>query len=212
MGKINQPDSCAIDMSIEAVVEVYKKGLSELDAMVFAAEREVIFGSNNVSLVTDNINFFTKSFLISVCAHLEMCIKEIVFTVAVNIDARLYAAAVPASIIEWRFSPKRKGESGYGRCSSFTIGMTKKEVDDFVSGNVYKTKEALALVGVDLEGDRPKWESWKEIIQAIVTRRNNIVHHNDSASDIALGDVRRYIASVMEYIDFLVVACNSANK
>ena len=199
-------------MNIEAVVEVYKKGLTELDAMVCATEREVIGGSNNVLLVTNNINFFTKSFLISVCAHLEMCIKDIVFEVAGDIDTRLSAASIPASIIEWRYSQKKRSESVNERSNRLAIGMTKKEVDDLVSGNVYKTKEALALVGVDLAADKSKWESWKEIIQAVVTRRNNIVHHNDNASDIALGDVRAYITSVIEYIDFVVASCKSANK
>lgn len=199
-------------MNIEAVVEVYKKGLTELDAMVCATEREVIGGSNNVLLVTNNINFFTKSFLISVCAHLEMCIKDIVFEVAGDIDTRLSAASIPASIIEWRYSQKKRSESVNERSNRLAIGMTKKEVDDLVSGNVYKTKEALALVGVDLAADKSKWESWKEIIQAVVTRRNNIVHHNDNASDIALGDVRAHITSVIEYIDFVVASCKSANK
>lgn len=196
-------------MNIESVAETYKKGLHELDLMVYATEREVIGGSGRVLLVTDNINFFTKSFLISVCAHLEMCIKDMVFAVATDIDARLHTASVPASIIEWRHNQKKKNDTGNACSSPFVIGMTKKEVDDLVSGNVYKTKDALALVGIDLAIDKSKWELWKEMIQTIVTRRNNIVHHNDDASDISLGDIRTYIKTVIEYIDFVLDACNS---
>ena len=76
-------------MNFEAVVEAYKKGLIELDSMMRATELEVIHGNNDSLLVTNNINFFTKSFLISACAHLEMCVKDIVFAVAGDIDARL---------------------------------------------------------------------------------------------------------------------------
>lgn len=181
--------------------------------MVCATEREVISGNKNVLLVTDNINFFTKSFLISACAHLEMCIKDIVFAVARDIDVRLSTASIPASIIEWRYSQKKKkNESGNGFPNRFAIGITKKEVDDLVSGNVYKTKDALALVGVDLTTDKSKWEAWKDLIQAIVTRRNNIVHHNDDASDISFGDIRSYINSMIEYNKFIVTSCKAVHN
>lgn len=198
-------------MNLNDVVKVYKEGLSELESMVCATEREVV-EDGNLALVTRNINFFTKSFLISVCAHLEICIKELVFAVASDIDSRLSAASIPRSIIEWRYNQKKKAEPGMARSNSYIIGMTKKEVDDLVSGNIYKTREAFSLVGVDLAEDVSQWTSWKELIQAIVTRRNNIVHHNDDASEISLGDVRAYIVSVNEYIDFIVAACNGANK
>lgn len=196
-------------MNFEAVVEAYKNGLIELDSMVRATELEVIHGNNESLLVTNNINFFAKSFLISTCAHLEMCVKDIVFAVAGDIDARLSTASIPTSLIEWRYSQKKKNESGNAYPSHFVIGMTKKEVDDLVSGNVYRTKEALALVGVDLTKDKPKWEAWKDLIQSIVTRRNNIVHHNDDASDISLGDIRAFINSVIEYINFIVASCKT---
>jgi hypothetical protein len=180
-------------VNFDTVVEAYTNGLIELDSMVHATELEVINGSNNSLLVTNNINFFTKSFLISACAHLEMCVKDIVFAAAGDIDARLSAASVPTSIIDWRYNQKKKNESVDPSLSRFAVGMTKKEVDDLVSGNVYRTKDALALVGVDLTKDKQQWEAWKDLIQSIVTRRNGIVHHNDDASDISLGDVRVFI-------------------
>jgi len=199
-------------IDFDAVVAAYKKGLIELDLMVRATEHNVVHGSNDSLLVTNNINFFTKSFLISACAHLEMCIKDIVFEAAVNIDARLSTASIPTSIIEWRNSQKKKNESGNSIPSRFAIGMTRKEVDDLVSGNVYKTREALAIVGVDLTINKPQWEAWKDLIQSIITRRNNIVHHNDDASDISLGDVRTFIDSIIEYIDFIVASCKAAHN
>lgn len=199
-------------MDIEFVADTYKKGLGELSLMVSATEKEVIHGTHGVSLVTDNINFFTKSFLISTCAHLEMCVKEIVFAIATDIDARLSSASVPLSIVEWRYNQKAKKEASKTNANCCAIGMSRKEVDDLVSGNVYRTKDALLLVGVDLASDVVLWESWKDLIQAIVTRRNNIVHHNDDASDLSLGDIRSYINSVIEYINFIVNSCNTANN
>jgi len=195
-------------MSPAAVAEVYKKGLAELDSIVSVTELEVISGRNNVLLQANNINFFTKSFLISACAHLEMCVKDVVFEVARDVDTRLTSASIPSAIVEWRLSQKKRSDPASGSVR-LSIGMTKKEVDDLVSGNVYRTKEALLLVGVDLAADVSAWEVWKDRIQTIVTRRNNIVHHNDDASDVSLGDVRSNIASILVYIDFIVSACGS---
>lgn len=197
-------------MNFDSVVAPYRTGLIELESVVRATELEAISGSNDSVLVINNINFFTKSFLISACAHLEMCVKDVVFAAAGDIDLRLSAASIPTSIIEWRYSQKKKNDSGNPSPTCFAVGMTKKEVDDLVSGNVYRTKDALALVGVDLTIDKPQWEAWKELIQSIVTRRNDIVHHNDDASDISLGDVRKSIDSVVKYIDFIVASCKTA--
>jgi hypothetical protein len=197
--------SCRVALA----AQIYKTGLSELCSMVTATEREVINSSGHDLLITNNINFFTKSFLISLCAHLEMCIKDIVFAIATDLDERISLASIPSSIIEWRYNQKKKGDSVASQTQRFGIGMTRKEVDDLVSGNVYRTRDALALVGVDLAVDKSTWETWKELIQNIVTRRNSIVHHNDDASDLSLGDIRQYITSASNYIDFIVAACDS---
>lgn len=199
-------------MGYSSIIDACMESLKELDAMVAATEREVISGNHGVKLITDNVNFFTKSFLISLCAHLEMCIKDTVYSIAQDIDARLAHAAVPMAIVEWRYNQKNKKTEKENTSSLCKIQLSKKEVDDLVSGNVYKTKESLLLVGVDLESNRSEWETWKELIQTIVTRRNNIVHHNDHASDISFSDIRAYIKSVQEYLKFICIACDTANK
>lgn len=194
-----------MDLNVKA--GAFKDGLRELEVMVQQAERAVIGQIHTTALISDNVNFFTKSFLISACAHLEMCVKEIVFEISQDIDARLSTVAIPSSIIEWRMNPKKKSDSLTTPKILLSVNMTKKEVDDLVSGNVYRTKEALSLVGIDLAVKKLQWESWKDSIQAIVTRRNNIVHHNDDASDLSLGDIRIYIKSITDYIDFIIQSC-----
>jgi hypothetical protein len=196
-------------MDLNAKAGTFKDGLRELEAMVQQTELAVIGDAETASLITNNVNFYTKSFLISACAHLEMCIKEIVFEIAKDIDARLSSAVIPSSVIEWRLNQRRKADSSSPSRKLLSVNMTKKEVDDLVSGNVYRTKEALALVGIELAADIAQWELWKDSIQAIVTRRNNIVHHNDDASDLSLGDIRTNITSIIEYIDFVIQVCYS---
>lgn len=195
-------------MDLNAKVGIFRDGLRELEVMVQQTELAVIGSDQTTLLITNNVNFFTKSFLISACAHLEMCIKEIVFEIAKDIDARLSVAAVPTSLIEWRLNQKKKADASSSLKRQLSINMTKKEVDDLVSGNVHRTKDALALVGIELAAQKNQWESWKDSIQAIVTRRNNIVHHNDDASDLSLGDIKIHIKSIMDYIDFIVQACH----
>ena len=196
-------------LSSELAAQAFKDRLNEMESMVRSTEKAVIHESGHAFLVTENINFFTKSFLIFTCAQLEMCIKEIVFSVASELDKRLYLAYIPVTIVEWRFNQKKKIDAANKIAQRLAIDLTRKEIDDLVSGNVYKTKETLALLGVDLAADMLKWEGWKDLIQTMVTRRNNIVHHNDGASDLSLGDIRQYIQCTIGYIDFIVDACRS---
>ena len=194
-------------MNLQEAIAPYRAGFVELSSMIRSTEAEIIGGENVSPLILENINFFTKSFLISACAHLEICIKQIVYELALDIDARLNLALIPSSVIDWRFNVKKKNDVS-DDFISLLIRMTKKEIDDLVSGNVYRTKDALAIVGVDVTLEKDEWEDWKEKIQLIVTRRNNIVHHNDDASDISLGDVFEYISSIGGYLDFLINACH----
>ena len=199
-------------MDYSDVIASCKNSLAELSTMVIATEHEVISENHGITLITDNVNFFTKSFLISLCAHLETCIKDVVYSVAKDLDARLSSAAIPVSIVEWRFNQKGKKTPQSNPSSVCKIQLSKKEVDELVSGNVYRTKDALLLVGVDVASDNAAWETWKELIQSIVTRRNNIVHHNDDASDLSFGDIIAYINNVKEYLNFINDACNASHK
>ena len=194
-------------MELRSIVSSFILGLTELHAMVQQTEQAVIGGNHSNVLITNNVNFYTKSFLISACAHLEMCIKELVFEIARDIDRKLSEVSVLHSIIEWRLNLMKKTDSTQQARGKLAVKMTKKEVDDLVSGNVFRTKDALAVVGIDIDLNKTEWEMWKETIQAIVTRRNNIVHHNDDASDLSLGDIKRFINSINQYIEFLINCC-----
>lgn len=185
------------------------ESLAQLDSLVAATEKEVLGGAQGIKLITDNVNFFTKSFLITLCAQLETCIKDVLYAVACDIDTRLQEAVIPEALLDWRYKAKKNEKQPI---RAFSVKMTKKEIDDVVSGNVYKTKDSLLIVGVDLAFDTAQWETWKDLIQSIVTRRNNIVHHDDDASDLSFGDIRLYINSVKEYLNFISEACRRAHN
>lgn len=187
----------------------YRVGLAELRTMVDRVEKEVIDANDQAQLVTDNMNFFTKAFLISLCAYLEMCVKAIASSLAKELEERVRAAKIPLALVEWKYEKKRKGESSSGAKQHLSVQLTSKDLDDLISGNVYRTRDALALLGIDLAANKAEWEGWKELVQSIVTRRNNIVHHNDSASDLSFGDIRGYISNVEAYIDYVSRCCEA---
>lgn len=187
------------------IIKDCKKNLSELLNLVTTTEITVLEDEQSVNFVKGNINFFTKSFLLTLCSNLEICIKDVIFSILKDIEKRLSIAAIPKNLVEWKYNQKNKNNNVN---EYFKISISKKEIDDLVSGNVYKTKSAFLILGIDLAYDAVEWETWKELIQTIVTRRNNVVHYNDNASDLSFGDIKTYIKSVEAYLDFINNACN----
>ena len=67
---------------------------------------------------------------------------------------------------------------------------------------MYKTINLFKKFGINLKSN-PDFSARKDRIGNIVTKRNQIVHHNDNASDISLNDVIENINFIKEYIDIL---------
>jgi hypothetical protein len=193
-------------MSYQDIISSCKNNLNELIAMVTATELAVLNEGDGTNLIRNNVNFFTKSFLLTLCASLETCIKDVIYSFVIDFENKLTHAAIPLNIVDWKFNSKNKKNQDFTVTKNFKLGMSKKDVDDLVSGNVYRTKDAFLLVGVNLSCEG--WETWKELIQSIVTRRNNIVHHNDEASDLSFGDIKNYIQHVIRYLDFIDTTCS----
>lgn len=76
---------------------------------------------------------------------------------------------------------------------------TKKELSDFISGNPFKTIIAFRLIGIDLSSSA-KFVEHKSLVGTIVNKRNNIIHHNDEASDISFSDLIIHIDVFLEYM------------
>ena len=80
-----------------------------------------------------------------------------------------------------------------------SYAYTKKELSDIISGNPYKTINAFRLIGIDL-GSSEKFVEHKSLVGTIVNKRNNIIHHNDEASDISFSDLLVHIDVFLEYM------------
>jgi hypothetical protein len=66
-------------------------------------------------------------------------------------------------------------------------------------------------LGIDLS-KKEVFENNKDLVNNIVIKRNNIVHHNNKAASISFGDLKNYIdviipymAAVKEAVDEVVV-------
>ena len=187
-----------------SVLATYIALLHELDLLNSETENKVIC-DNPDSFITKNVNFFTKSFMITLCAYLESFLKDITMTVVDNTNQKLAISKIAYNLVKWSVLKKKElGELNDNELNfeDLKIKITKKELDDFISGSPYKTEKLFKKIGIKLHEDSTYLRQ-KEKIISIVEKRNKIVHHNDSASDISFSDIRSNIIVINEYMENL---------
>lgn len=80
---------------------------------------------------------------------------------------------------------------------------------DEISANPYRTLKLFQSLGIDLS-KKETFENNKDLVNTIVTKRNNIVHHNDTAADISFGDLKTYIGVIIPYMAAVKEAVDEA--
>ncbi len=178
------------------VFQRYESLFQSLDSIIFETQKRVTNDSADPYFGA-NINFLTKSFLISLCCYLEAFLKDLANAYVADVSLRLSSAKIPHNLLMWATSEKLK-ESEL-KFTSFELPISSADIDTKLSGNPFKTAECLRLIGVDLKSV-PEYENSKALVNSVVSKRNNIVHHNDSAADVSLGDVRLYCSHFRRYI------------
>lgn len=166
----------------------------------------VLISDEPVPFVYDNANFLTKSFLITLCGYLETYIKDSLELLLVDINVRVKKEKFPYNLIRWNIEQKSKNDSKvnslldskHSRLENLEIKIRKKDLDSFISGNPFRTKELFLMFGIDLESVE-YFQLNKELINLIITKRNNILHHNDDASDLANSDITNYLKEIRKY-------------
>lgn len=159
-----------------------------------------VVGEKPDELFANGVNFFVKSYLVSICTYLEAYLQEIAYFHAKNIDDKVRMAGIPHNYVHWKMGVELKKDRIKFEPLSFSI--TAKEISDSISGNPYKTIKLFQNLGLDLSGES-EFENKKELINTIVSKRNNIVHHNDNAIDISFTDLLSYIEEVVDYISII---------
>ncbi len=184
-----------------SVLTIYIALLKELDILNTETESKVISETPDV-FITKNVNFFTKSFTITLCAYLESFLKDITMTVIDNANQKLSQTKVAYNLAKWSVLKKKELtelNDGELQFEDLTIKVSRKELDEFISGSPYKTEKLFKKIGIKLYEDSI-YKEQKEKVISIVEKRNKIVHHNDSASDISFSDIRTNLVIINSYI------------
>lgn len=103
---------------------------------------------------------------------------------------------VPHNLLVWL--TKREDKLKTSMYSSFDLNISRQDVSDLVSGNFFKTVKAFEKLGINLLSDS-EFESYRDFIATTVDKRNQIVHHNDDASDMSMLDVLHIIDQFAKY-------------
>lgn len=174
----------------------YKSFFDSLKAVISSSEQRVLSDTPD-SLFIDNVNFFVKSYLISVCSYLEAYLQDVAFKHSQEMSQRIADAKIPHNFVHWRLNTSVKDK--HLKFSELSLHVTKKDISDEISANPYRTLKLFQSLGVDLT-KKSGFENNKDLVNAIVTKRNNIIHHNDTAADVSFGDLIAYIDIVIPYM------------
>lgn len=173
----------------------YRSLFLSLKEIIKETEQQAILEENE--FFNKNINFFVKSYLITLCTYLESYLTEVATWHCDTINRRLKAASLPHNFLLWRVKKDFKDKEL--KYIDADLKVDKSEVSDSLSGNPYKTIKAFSYLGVNLLSSA-EFNANKDVVNAVVIKRNNIIHHNDNANDISLTDVSGYVDLFVSYM------------
>lgn len=183
-------------MTYEEVFEHYKGLLSDLKLIVRDSELRVISDKED-ELFLNNVNYFVKSYLISICTYLEAYLQDVALICAQDIGERVKGAKIPQNYVRWFLNGEvKKKDLSF---EDLDVTPDKKQISDQISGNPHKTISMFRYLGLDL-AKSDAFNNSKDAVSAIVTKRNNIIHHNDEAMDISFNDLCHFADVVLIYM------------
>jgi hypothetical protein len=183
-------------MEYSALYEKYEALLTTLKGIIEQSQARVLREEPD-DIFSDNVNFFVKSYLINICTYLEAYLQDIAFEYSCRVSNRLKQAKIPHNFLYGKLVKDIKEKELEYVDASYTYN--RKDLSDIISGNPYKTINAFRLIGVDL-GSSEKFVEHKNLVGTIVNKRNNIIHHNDEASDVSFSDLLVHIDVFLEYM------------
>lgn len=192
------------------ILESFHSQFDELIAVSRQSNARLLFEPPD-ELFFNHQNVFIKAYLVSACSILEAFIQDLAYEYLKTIQMRVEETNLPHNVILWSTSIGKDDEKLKKRqkFEPFKITKNKKSISDMVSGNYHKTMETFKVIGIDLSCD-VSVSNHKDFISTTIDKRNQIVHHNDDASDLSLTDIATTIEHFKEYASELHrVVCSS---
>lgn len=182
---------------LDSYIEQYTK-LSE----IIETTNKRLLSDEPDKLIEENVNFFTKSFLVMMCAYLESYIKDALMVIIDDVNLKLNSTKIPHNLIKWTLNIEKEFKESDSKFEQLKIKLKKKDLDDYISGNPFKTKDLFKKFGIQLDKSE-NFNTQKDIVNSIVVKRNKVVHHNDDASDISNKDLNNFIEILKNYLENL---------
>ena len=176
------------------ICDTHNSLLKALISLIKETENRVLEAED--AYFTDNANYFCKSFLVTACTYLEAYLKGVAAVIITETEERLKANTIASNIVRWSLD---KANLKVIKFERFALNISEKDIDDNISGNVDRTIIFFKKLGIDLDSS-PSFFEKQDKIAPVIVKRNNIVHYNDDASDLSLGDVALIIDEISEYI------------
>lgn len=181
-------------------IEDYRLRFDKLNEIIESTNKRILEGDE--SLFCENVNFYIKTYLIMQCVYLESYIKEVLLFYVEEINKQIESIKVPYNLVRWSFSVSSLLKDKERKDSIYKIDMSIKDIDQHISANPYRTKELLIHFGINLN-ENENFNRLLDKINSIVTKRNNIIHYNDDASDVSPNDLKNNIGVIKEYVDII---------
>ena len=188
-------------MTSTSAKEAYFHQLEKLQAIVNATSARVS-GDSPDKLMLENANFFSKSFFIMKCAYLESYLKDSLMVLVDEANFKLAKSKLAHNLVKWSFNVEKLLKDDDCRFEDFRLKVERKNIDDQISGNPFRTKNLFKTFGIELDKNSA-FNSQIERVNSIVVKRNKILHHNDDASDVSLNDILENIEFIKNYIEVI---------
>jgi len=179
--------------------ELYEKyeNLYDLLCSIIKKSEQRVIAEPQDDLFSDNVNFFVKSYMINICSYLEAYLQDIAFEYHKSINEKIKSLKIPHNFIYWRLSKDIKDKDL--KFEEANYPANKKEISDNLSANPYRTIKLYRLLGIDLTTEAEFNEN-KDLVNTVIIKRNNIIHHNDSAMDVSFSDLITNIEIFKKYM------------